>query len=320
MAREKRVFPTSEVPHLWAHKSKAEARNPQGNLFFEGDVIFSYRTSYPIASHVTNSRGECAVLFRSGKAYSVTTAGHMSAVRCSIPSSVPVFEVPNVKAKWDYAPEGVDHPTNIAAYVQDSKEALEAARNARAYGISTLDTAFGYRNRCEEYCEFFDVPFPASSFDFLPSGEALETLRAKLSERESRATAKRNAKREAERKAWEERSRIEALELEEQLALWKAGNPNARLGWSAPMALRIVGNVVETSRGARVPVSHAKLALRLVRHTVTTGREYKRTVEPFKIGAYAVDKITTDGTLHAGCHVIPLSAIEEIAPLLEAQQ
>ena len=84
MPRRKHAFPTSEIPHLWAHRVQDDGRNPQGNLYFRGDTIYSYRDSYPIASHVTSGEKN-AVLIRAGQPYSVTTSGHISAVRSSLP-------------------------------------------------------------------------------------------------------------------------------------------------------------------------------------------------------------------------------------------
>ena len=50
-AKENRreVFKTDEIPHKWAHATQSQARNAQGNLYFRGDTIFSYRDSWPLA-------------------------------------------------------------------------------------------------------------------------------------------------------------------------------------------------------------------------------------------------------------------------------
>lgn len=146
MARIKHVFPTQEVPHLWAHRTQEDARNPQGNLYVKGATIYSYRDSYPIASHVTNGKegkaARSAVLIRTDS-YSVTTSGHISAVRQSIPSGVTRFYVPSVQLEWSWAAPGPDHPTNLAYFVQQAKESLRKAQNSRKYGTSELQSAFG---------------------------------------------------------------------------------------------------------------------------------------------------------------------------------
>src|SRR6267378_6539904 len=96
--RAKHVFDTGEIPHLWAHKVQESARNAQGNLYFGGDTIYSYGSHFPIARHVvdnpTKKNPKSAILFTT-RSYSVTTSGHISAVRSAIPKDVPVFHVYN---------------------------------------------------------------------------------------------------------------------------------------------------------------------------------------------------------------------------------
>lgn len=46
----KRVFPTDEIAHIWAHQRQDEARNSGGNFYFNGPTIYSYGGHFPIAS------------------------------------------------------------------------------------------------------------------------------------------------------------------------------------------------------------------------------------------------------------------------------
>ena len=81
--RQKHVFDTGEIPHLWAHRTQDDARNRQGNLYFTGDTIYSYGSHFPIARHVVNEAGERAVLF--------TTATYRSPPLAIAPLFVPPF-------------------------------------------------------------------------------------------------------------------------------------------------------------------------------------------------------------------------------------
>src|SRR5258708_7491843 len=96
--RKKTVFDTGEIPHLWAHKVQENARNAQGNFYFENDIIFSYGSHFRIPRQVednpTKKNPKPAILFTT-RSYSVTTSGHISAVRSAIPKDVPVFRVYN---------------------------------------------------------------------------------------------------------------------------------------------------------------------------------------------------------------------------------
>ncbi len=311
--RQRKVFPTAEIPHLWFHQTQSDARS-QGNVFFDGDTIYSYGTHFPIARHVQSKSGRRAVLFTTRR-YSVTTSGHCSSVRQAIPSGTQVFSVPSVRSD-SWSGNVIDHARNLEHFVTESKESLGKARRARVSGQYDLASAFGLRETARKYARFFGVPCP--DFDFLPTGKELKTLKAQIAERAERHKASQALASQREQARQAERHRIEMLDFAEKSALWRDGNPNVRLPWGADTLLRIKGDEVETSRGARVPVSHAKRGLAFVRRVVASGQEYVRNGHTLNLGHYAIDRIETDGTLHAGCHVIKFAEIENLAPALDA--
>ena len=67
-----------------------------------------------------------------------------------------------------------------------------------------------------------------------------------------------------------------------------------------------------------MPVSHAKRGLAFVRKVVASGQEFVSNGHTFHLGHYSIDRIEANGTLHAGCHVISLAEIENLAPALDA--
>src|SRR5260370_32447533 len=169
--RQRKVFPTSEIPHLWFHQTQSDARS-QGNISFDGDTIYSYGTHFPIARHVTSKGGRRAVLFTT-RGYSVTTSGHCSSVRQAIPSGTTVFSVPNVRSD-SWSGNVVDHAANLAHFVTESKDALGKAGRAPVSGQSDIASAFGLRETARKYAKLFGVPCPV--FGFLPTGTDLKTL------------------------------------------------------------------------------------------------------------------------------------------------
>lgn len=132
MARTKHVFPTDEIAHLWAHKTQDDARNHGGNFYFDGDTIYSYGSHFPIARHVTNDKGEAAILF-TNRTWGPTTAKHVGQVRRAIPHGVPVFEVhdPSHDTKGEYRTQRAD----VEALIKK----LQAARpdNRYEYKVKT---------------------------------------------------------------------------------------------------------------------------------------------------------------------------------------
>lgn len=326
MARERHVYPTNEIAHIWAHKTQEEARNKEGNFYFSGDTIYSYGSHFPIARHITH-KGKAAILFTS-RDYSVTTARHKSEVRQAIPSSIPTFEVYEVEDSYKNTAiqKGlVEHKKLVA---QASKE-LKAANNkpSRVAKYKKLGELVAAAN---DFCIFFGYK---TRFSYVPKGmdgaqlatEAQE-YDAALEERRQRA----NEKRRAEHAAYQTRQQKEAEEWAtkqpELMEQWRNGqNPPALVNnWyrlhSLPVMLRIVGDVVETSRGARFPVAHARLGLRLVRKCRETHTAYQRNGHTIHLGHYAIDTIDESGNVVAGCHHVSWEEIERLAPKLEAVQ
>ena len=296
------IYPNREIPHLWAHQSQDEARNSTGSLYFEGPTIYSYGSHFPIARHVTNVRGEKAVLFTTAH-HSVTTSGHCSAVAGAIPPNVPVFRVPHLQNSWG---ELSDHADNVESYVRRISELLGKAKRARTNREWLEREALALREQLRGYLAFFDQVAVTP-----PESGELDTLAAWIREHERE---ERQRREEAARVAEEVRRRDQA----EQIQRFLAGDPHASYIPGVSPMLRVVGDEVETSLGARFPVEHAIRGLALVRGVRASGREYVRNGHAIHLGNYVVDRIEPNGTVHAGCHVVRWEEIERIAPELSA--
>jgi hypothetical protein len=322
--RQRQVFPSSEIPHLWYHSTQATARNANGSLYFSGDTIYSYGSHFPIAKHVSskpNMHGERAVLFTT-KTYSVTTSGHCSQVRSAIPRDTIVFNVPSLQFGFSKAEDKAQHAQNLSDYITRINEAISKSARARSSWMreSQHNAATSTADELRKYCEFFGLKTP--KFADVP------TLDSDEMERIRQIEAKQAAKKaEQTRREREEQTKREAEKAER----WRNGE-NVGYFYGRPVMLRLRNSqttmdseqsgsnadVVETSLGAQVPVSHALRGLRFVRAVVAKGEAYQRNGHTLHLGHYAIDRIETDGTLHAGCHVITLAEIERIAPVLES--
>lgn len=296
------IYPNHEIPHLWAHQSQDEARNSTGSLYFAGETIYSYGSHFPIARHVTNERGERAVLFTTAH-HSVTTSGHCSAVASAIPPNVPVFHAPHLRSSWDELP---DHSDNVESYVRRIAELLGKAKRARVNRDWHQREALALREQLRRYLAFFNLSNVA-----LPENDELNALEAWIREHEEE---ERQRREEAARIAEQVRRREQA----EQIQRFLAGDPYASYIAGVSPMLRVVGDEVETSLGARFPVAHAKLWLAFVLRVRASGREYVHNGHAIHLGHYVIDRIEPDGTVHAGCHVVRWEEIERITPQLNA--
>lgn len=307
--RQKHVFSTGEVPHLWAHRTQDDARNKQGNLYFNGDTIYSYGSHFPIARHVANDPGKRAVLFTTAT-YSVTTSTHCSAVRSAIPPGIPVFHVPNI-CRGRYSENELtakDHAGNLADYAHRIEDYIATSARARSSytKVWNHERAVHLRDEAFAYCSFFGLSVPDIQKVPEPDSEAIAAIR------------RREAKRAAEKAEETKRKRTEIIARQQQLiSEWRAGLYSGCLH-DVPVMLRIDGDEVVTSRGAHFPVSHAKRGLAFVRKVRESGQAYVRNGHTIHLGPYAIDRIEPDGTVKAGCHVVSWKEIERIAVLLDS--
>ena len=83
----------------------------------------------------------------------------------------------------------------------------------------------------------------------------------------------------------------------------------------APIRLRIKGDELQTSRGARVPLDHAIKAFRLIKRLHDTGQAYERNGYSVHLGAFVLDAVDNCGNVRAGCHCVEWPEIERIATL-----
>jgi hypothetical protein len=103
--------------------------------------------------------------------------------------------------------------------------------------------------------------------------EALTTIRKREAKRA--AEAAEQTRRENER---------EAIRHSENMAKWRVGEYYGGFPYGFPIMLRFLGDEVQTSRGARFPVSHARRALAFVRKVRETGQAHVRNGHTIHLG------------------------------------
>lgn len=310
----RRKFDTDAVPHLWAHKTHEEAENRRGNLYFDGETIYSYGRHFPIAKHGKH-KGKPYVFCTTASA-SNTTAQHIHAVRMAIPPSIKRFDVPNplgtVKEAWTWW-KGLVAQTLAAFHAAKGKPSK--AKLYREY--------MQQRDDAKAFTAFFGIkasfPLPkehTANLKIVRDQGIATSLRKEAkrerqrSENEAAFAARAIANRERE-----EANRITDAEL---IEAWRNGRelPSQigarRYRW--PMMLRIVDGHVETSRGVEFPVAHAKRAMRIVEKLLTKGKSWHANGKTIYLGHYQLERIDEEGTVHAGCHHVPK---DEVLKLIE---
>jgi hypothetical protein len=95
--------------------------------------------------------------------------------------------------------------------------------------------------------------------------------------------------------------------------LWRNGLVNRVHSSDRITILRIKGDRVETSKGAQFPVSDAVRAYPLIKKVKDMGETWVTNGHKIPLGHFRIDRIESDGTVKAGCHIVQWNEIELIA-------
>ena len=142
------------VARAWARRAWSAGRSGNGNLWFEGDTIYSYGRHFPIARFTEALDGSGPVVLFTTDTYSPTTAQHKGDVRAALlwaGLGGRTFDVPFLGI--GYRPEDLAdmHAANLADYERRISEAHAKARKAtkhRDVHIETAKRLRAERDRC----------------------------------------------------------------------------------------------------------------------------------------------------------------------------
>lgn len=319
----KHVFDTDEIAHLWAHQTQSDARNKQGNFYFEGPVIFSYESHFPIAAFVPGGgryRGVKAIVINNDR-WSVTTSKHQSLVRRAIPQEIPTFDIGDY-VPWDVAYWGRYHKEILKQYHERITSWTETAgkcRSARIFAdsMSNVERTIAEGRR---YVEFFALKSKVGKLgvfeDLLESSQA--EVRAKIREMDEREKA-------AAAERWRKLKKL-ALKGIECWRRWEEVPVEIRSATNGYLRSLTHGDLLRvhptdgniyTSRGVNFPIAHGALALKVIDKVRESGVEWVPNGKTIHLGHYQVDKIEPNGNVKAGCHYVEWEEIERIRGAVE---
>jgi hypothetical protein len=302
-ARHKIVWPTAELAHIWAHQKAPRGRNPQGNFYFEGPVIYSYGSHFPIA-RLMQHKGKKYVLMTTQN-FSSTTTQHLWHVRGAI-THMTVFRVnmPLRDRCW-------------ADYQQQIKEAWEEVLVrpiAKWFQILEFNSIMDAAN---SYAKFMGLKNRIKR----PSNYAEQFA---IAEKHHNAQIERQkikcAKQTEQQRLAEE---IVKKELEKLTPLWRAGKClTSKLpyhhAWGTMLRLVRRNKFIESSKGVFVPVSDTPAIWERIKKCRRENKDWRRTVfhTDMKVGDYPVDEVRRDGSVKVGCHELPYTELMEVAQKL----
>lgn len=298
----------AEVAHYWANNTQAEGKC--GNMFFEGDLIYSYGHHFVIARRTDqhDEHGTPIVLVNSHH-YSKTTARHIS-LTCQAASHYRRITVPYPATGGDIQRSNMEYlngeVTTAIARLKKAKTHLTWKETAIREAVADAAT---YHAVFAPDCQTQPVPLP-EDFDAILDA-ARERERVFNLPPTDEVLKKRAADREKRRIQAEKKALAEQADA---IARWRTGESVYSLrGVPVMLRLAVDGDDVVTSLGARVPVDHARRLFAIIKKCRKTGKVFQANGKTISIGVYKVQSIDAAGTLTAGCHVISWEEIERFA-------
>jgi hypothetical protein len=275
-------------------------------------TLYSYAA--PIARHTGNAALPVLITSRS---YGVTTAKHTTYARRALHHLRP-FEVWNPAAASASA-----HADNVRHIYREAQLALAAAANARRRPetrAAALGNASALHAHAETYRDAFRLPLSELDTETRAvrdtvrriDPDQLDAAAALITRAYNAATARHAAAEKkrtaAQRKAAAEQEERDRTRREDWLA--GAGTHYPREHYSAPARLRVIGNAVETSHGARVHVRDAARLWPIAERAHRNGTTY-HPEPPHKVGPYPLDEVSPAG-VRIGCHFITFEEMQRV--------
>ena len=191
-----------------------------------------------------------------------------------------------------------DHRKEVTEYRKRFMGLVGTYGKARQRKPEILAQLRGLVSEANEYAEFFGLrarlSLPADLSGMVAECQAIE-------------------KREKARKQREEAKR--AREEQERIRQWANGETDYCPSNGQAIRLRVKGDELQTSRGARVPLDHAIKAFRVIKRLRNKGESYQRNGHTIHLGHFALDAIDPQGNVTAGCHNVEWEEIERVATL-----
>ena len=284
-----------ELIHIWANNDDSSVYKSANSVSCEDDILFSYSTA--IGQIVNND----TAIYNTAS-YSNTTSKHQGLMYQSSSHYLNRIYLDIHKYNLNSLILG-QHDFDSLIFEPNMKQASEylmKSYRSKKYKDFYSSKALSIFDNLERYAKLFNLsyslPSQAQDLDILIDSALKADKEAKALEKIRRA----------------ERIKEQAEALEN----WRLGL-DVRNHFEIT-ALRIKDDVIETSRGAKIPLEHAVKFWSLINSWHQKGITYVKDHHSIHLGNYAVNRFEND-VLTVGCHQIPYSEIQNIANQLHLQ-
>jgi len=274
-----------ELIHVWANNDDSTVWKRSNSVNCEHDILYSYATA--IGQIVNND----TVIYNTAS-YSNTTSTHQGLMQQAtshylnrIYLDISKYNLKSLIFNQRDFEELVFNPN-----MNKASEYLVKSSRSKKYKDHLINQALFIFDNLERYALLFNLKYELPNIDHLTESAIKADKEAKALEKIRRA----------------ERIKQQA----EALANWRKGL-DIRNHFEIT-ALRIKDDVIETSRGAKIPLEHAIKFWGLIKAWHEKGTSYVKSNHSIHLGNYAVNRFEND-ILTVGCHQIPYSEILNIA-------
>jgi hypothetical protein len=280
-----------ELIHVWAHDSSPEIMKQANSVTCHNNILYSYSTA--IGQIVNND----TVIYNTAS-YSNTTSKQQSLMYQSTSHYLNRIYLDIHKYDLNHLIFSQNSFNNLILEpnLKQASEFLVKASRSKKYKDFYSSKALSIFDNLERYALLFNLAYE------LPNVDAL-TESAIKADKEAKAQEKIYKAKRIQQQA-------EALED------WRLGL-DVRNHFEVT-ALRIKDDVIETSRGAKIPLEHAVKFWGLINSWHQKGIVYVKDHHSIHLGNYCVNRFEND-ILTVGCHQIPYSEIQNIANQLHLQ-
>lgn len=280
-----------ELIHIWANNDDSSVYKSANSVSCHNDILFSYSTA--IGQIVNNE----TVIYNTAS-YSNTTSKHQGLMMSSSSHYLNRIYLDIHKYGLNRLIFGQYDFNNLILEpnMRKASEYLLKASRSKKYKDFYNNQAFSIFDNLRRYAILFNLECTLPQIDDLLESTIKADKEAKAKEKIYKA--------------------IRIQQQAEALQNWRNGL-DIRNHFEIT-ALRIKDDVIETSRGARIPLDHAIKFWSLINSWHQKGITYVKDHHSIHLGNYSVNRFEND-VLTVGCHQIPFSEIQNIANQLHLQ-
>lgn len=299
----------SDVAHAWANQTKSHMS--KGNVFFEGDVIYSYGYHFPMA-RLYKRAADATCVFVSTRTYSPSTSTHQSRMRQAISHhhELPCHYVPTAK---DPRKDCDAHEKNFDHWADQIEGTFTELSNPK---IRNRSERFGlierYKDEALSYADVLNLKISGRLKTALKITSADEFKKKLEAEEKKQQRELTKRQKNAEPHYWEN---LEAWkEFEDRIHPTTPEMSDFQRTLNITHLRASLINV-ETSKGVRIPVDIAKRYYDKYLSIVSRGGCVNAEQCKFKMLDFEVTEMNQN-YLIVGCHRIPRMEIDYIAKKL----